>query len=254
MMTKGFDCATPLTAATAVAFAGSGFSFACRYLVPSGRKRLTREEAEAITAAGLQIVSVYETNADRALGGYEAGLKDGATAVMVAKVVGQPVGSCIYFAVDFEATAAQMQTVIDYIRGASEATPDYTTGVYGSFAVVKAVHAVGVCSRYWQTRAWSYGKRFEYANIYQYDCGPEGLGREEHGISVDLNESFGSVGWWNTQPPAEEVEECMLSVEDANKIIAFLAAGYGATPDPEAQAEFHRLANELRKASGQEEE
>ncbi|MFD0692894.1 N-acetylmuramoyl-L-alanine amidase [Paenibacillus sp. GCM10027628] len=46
----------------------------------------------------------------------------------------------------------------------------------------------------------------------------------------------------------------MLSAEDANKIIAFLSAAYNATQDPEARAEFHRLANELRKASGQPEE
>ncbi|UJF35008.1 peptidoglycan recognition protein family protein [Paenibacillus hexagrammi] len=43
----------------------------------------------------------------------------------------------------------------------------------------------------------------------------------------------------------------MLSVQDANVIIAFLSAAYNATQDPEARAEFHRLANELRKASGQ---
>lgn len=46
----------------------------------------------------------------------------------------------------------------------------------------------------------------------------------------------------------------MLSAEDANKIIAFLSAAYSCTDSQEAQAEFHRLANELRKASGQPEE
>ncbi|OAS13775.1 N-acetylmuramoyl-L-alanine amidase [Paenibacillus oryzisoli] len=43
----------------------------------------------------------------------------------------------------------------------------------------------------------------------------------------------------------------MMTVEDANKIIAFLSAAYFATSDPEAQKEFNRLANEVRKASGQ---
>jgi len=43
----------------------------------------------------------------------------------------------------------------------------------------------------------------------------------------------------------------MLSVQDANTIITFLSAAYNATQDAEARAEFHRLANELRKASGQ---
>lgn len=46
----------------------------------------------------------------------------------------------------------------------------------------------------------------------------------------------------------------MLSPEDANKIIMFLSAAYMCTDSEEAQAEFHRLANELRKASGQPEE
>lgn len=50
----------------------------------------------------------------------------------------------------------------------------------------------------------------------------------------------------------KEAQPAMLSVEDANKIIKFLVASYNATTDPEAQAEFHRLANELRKASGQD--
>jgi N-acetylmuramoyl-L-alanine amidase CwlA len=46
----------------------------------------------------------------------------------------------------------------------------------------------------------------------------------------------------------------MLSAEDANKIIAFLSAAYMATNVTAAQDEFHRLANELRKASGQPEQ
>ncbi|MFH5185970.1 N-acetylmuramoyl-L-alanine amidase [Paenibacillus sp. TAB 01] len=46
----------------------------------------------------------------------------------------------------------------------------------------------------------------------------------------------------------------MLSAQDANKIIAFLAAAYSCTNSKDAKEEFHRLANELRKASGQPEE
>lgn len=42
-----------------------------------------------------------------------------------------------------------------------------------------------------------------------------------------------------------------MSVDDANKVIAFLSAAYKATSDKEARAEFNRLANELRKVSGQ---
>lgn len=44
----------------------------------------------------------------------------------------------------------------------------------------------------------------------------------------------------------------LISAEDANRIIGFLSASYFAVDDAEAQAEFHRLANELRRISGQE--
>ncbi len=42
-----------------------------------------------------------------------------------------------------------------------------------------------------------------------------------------------------------------MDPKDANKVIEFLKAAYGVTTDKEAQAEIKRLANELRKASGQ---
>lgn len=48
-----------------------------------------------------------------------------------------------------------------------------------------------------------------------------------------------------------EVEEYKMNAADANKIILFLSAAYNATTNAEAKKEFNRLANELRKASGQ---
>ena len=244
-MTKGFDCSTPLTAQKAAAFVGQGYTFVARYLVPSGAKALTKSEADAISGAGLQLVSVFETTASRALGGRSAGLADGATALQVAAQVGQPEGSCIYFAVDFDVSSAQMPTVIAYIQAASEATPTFTTGVYGSYAVMEAVYAAGACSHFWQTYAWSAGKKSTFIQIYQYlnDV-------MVNGIDVDYDESYGNEGWWNT-PVIPEPPSYPLSVHDANAIIPFLSAGYSATTSKPAQDEFHRLANELRKASGQ---
>ncbi|OCT17059.1 hypothetical protein A8709_24015 [Paenibacillus pectinilyticus] len=247
-MTQGFDCSTPLTAPKAAAFVGNGYKFVGRYLVPSGAKALTKTEAGIISDAGLQIVSVFETTANRALGGRSAGLADGATALQVASQVGQPEGSCIYFAVDFDVTPAEMPTVIAYIQGASSATPTYTTGVYGSYAVMEAVHAAGACSHFWQTYAWSGGKKSTFIHIYQYlnDV-------MANGIAVDYDESYGNEGWWNTRITPEPPTYTM-NAKDANAIIPFLSAGYGATSSKPAQDEFHRLANALRKVSGQPEQ
>lgn len=49
------------------------------------------------------------------------------------------------------------------------------------------------------------------------------------------------------QPELPKVDP--LDPGDANKIILFLSAAFGATEDPEAKEEFHRLADELRKKS-----
>lgn len=48
--------------------------------------------------------------------------------------------------------------------------------------------------------------------------------------------------------------EVMMSAEDANKVIGFLSAAWQGTDNQEARDEFHRLANELRKVSGQEQQ
>ncbi|TCM93120.1 GH25 family lysozyme M1 (1,4-beta-N-acetylmuramidase) [Paenibacillus sp. BK033] len=55
-------------------------------------------------------------------------------------------------------------------------------------------------------------------------------------------------------PECMREKEYILKPADANKIIPFLSAAYKATQDPEAREELHRLANELRKASGQKEQ
>lgn len=240
---KGFDCATPLTSKTATSFAVDGYDFVGRYLVPGGWKALSESEATIINQAGISIVSVYETTADRALGGRTAGINDGYVAVEVARRVEQPEGSTIYCAVDFDATSAQMETVLAYIKGFSEATPRYNTGVYGSYSVIKAAQEAKVCSRFWQTYAWSRGKEADGIHIYQYKNDII-----SNGIGIDLNEGYEGLGAWNKL----KEDKPKMTKDDANKIIGFLSAAYNASNDPEARKEFNRLANELRKASGQE--
>jgi lysozyme len=62
---------------------------------------------------------------------------------------------------------------------------------------------------------------------------------------VDLNEFNGSV---------EDLFGYKMNAEDANKIIRFLSAGWFVSEGTPAADEFRRLANELRKVSGQPEE
>lgn len=244
MATKGIDCAQPLNAKAANGIAAQGYEFAARYLVPASYawKRMTREEAEIITAAGMQIISVYETSASRPAGGAANGHADGKAAYEEAVAIGQPIGSAIYFAVDYDAQPKDYAAIEAYLRAAAtELGTSYGTGVYGSYDVVEEMYKRGAARHYWQTYAWSSGKKSARANVWQYQNGVTVAGHP-----VDLNESYGGEGWWNT----EGGDEPMMKPEDAVKIIRFLSAGWNATEDPQARAEFNRLANEVRKAAG----
>lgn len=252
-MPKGIDCANPLNARTARTLAQAGYSFAGRYLVPTAYawKRLTRTEAEVITAAGMKIISVFETAVNRPQGGASAGRADGSAAFKQARLVGQPEGSAIYFAVDYDAQPSDYDRIEAYLRAAAVQIPGYRIGVYGSYAVIEEMAARGACDHFWQTLGWSRRKRSDRNNIYQYE-----IDTKVSGIAVDLNDSYGGEGWWSTSVTpsepggGEEEEEPTMSKEDALKIIAFLQAGYNATSSKEARDEFHRLADEVRKAAG----
>ncbi len=247
---KGFDCSTPLTAGIAAAFKADGQEFVIRYIDTntSSFKRLTIAEAEIISEAGLQIVSVFERMGDQASINGLRGVSDGLVALQAAKDLGQPEGSTIYFAVDYEAQASDMSNIEAYIRAAANATPQYSTGIYGSKAAIDEMQKRGACSHFWQTYAWSNGQKAEGIHLYQYSND-----RILHGISVDLNEGYGNEGRWSTMPA--------IQVSDANKVIGLLGEAFkqGITkitlPDGTVavvdQAEIHRLANVQRAASGQ---
>ncbi|MEF2965652.1 DUF1906 domain-containing protein [Paenibacillus sp. M1] len=250
MTTKGIDCAAPITTANAKKIAAAGYTFAARYLVPQrlGWKRLNRAEAEAITAAGMKVISVFETSASRPAGGSAAGQVDGAEAFKEAKLIKQPVGSVIYFAVDYDAQAKDFDKIEDYLKAAASQIPGYKVGVYGSYRVIEEMAQRKAASAFWQTYAWSAGKKSSKANVYQHKNG-----QSLAGMTVDFNESYGGEGWWDTNeadkpvtPSIPPVTEHKVSDADAEKIIRFLGAGWNVPPKDMA-GEFHRLADELRR-------
>jgi hypothetical protein len=257
-MAKAFDCAAPLTFELAAKFKADGYDAVGRYLVPDGWKRLTKDEANAISQAGLTIISIFETTADRTKGGAPAGSQDGAVALQCAQNVGQPTGSAIYFAVDYDAGPGDIDAIEAYLRAASAAAPGYEVGVYGSYAVVEEMRRRGACTKFIQTYAWSSGLRSDAAQIFQYQNDIT-----VNGIGVDLDDLTGDEGGWSTMQVPQ------LSPEVANNIInSYLSTTWqscenqrmqavqeGRTADAESWMRLrdwqHYLANELRKASGQ---
>jgi Domain of unknown function (DUF1906) len=107
------------------------------------QKRLTRAEAEALSSAGLVIGVVYEDNPTAAsYFSNTRGHQDAVNAYNAALALHQPVGSAIYFAVDFDASLSDISgSILDYFNGvrrgfsdAAQGDPNYTIGVYGSGA------------------------------------------------------------------------------------------------------------------------
>ena len=130
--------------------AAAGVKAVGRYYSINASKVLSQMEAEAISGAGLSIFVVYEDGADPAKFDASLGTFQAQQALICAGDVGQPQGSAIYFAVDFDCTTAQFQQQITpYFNAvkavfASRGLP-YKIGVYGSGLVCQGLLAAGLC-------------------------------------------------------------------------------------------------------------
>lgn len=245
---KLFDCATPLTPETAANFKANGYDGVARYLVPSTSawKALTKAEADIIQAAGLKIISVYETTADRALGDYQAGVANAKTAMQVAAQVGQPTGSTIYFTVDFDPADAQLSgPIAGYFSGIHDTLVGYDVGVYGNYDVCVFLKGKGLVTHLWETYAWS-SHQLADVNIYQYLNGP-------NGADYDEDRGFGFEGAWGNGPTAVQPTAAPTTMDPGVALTilnTWMKPSYDATKD-QAQKDYIRwLGQKLRTAAG----
>lgn len=150
--TTACDEAAPLTFARAQALGNAGYRIVGRYLdehLDPGDddylgKALTSTELSDIVRGGLGVYPIFQWNGTtRANFTYDKGFEQGGVAEARAREFGFGRGTCIYFAVDFDATQADIDAaVLDYFRGVRAAlgrTNRYTFGVYGSRNVCRNV-------------------------------------------------------------------------------------------------------------------
>jgi hypothetical protein len=116
--------------------------------------------------------------------------------------VNQSNKTTIYFAVNFNASAAEFPLTGNYFKGICDEMKNFTQndknklnwkiGVYGSFPVVYYVsHNVKEVEYIWQTYAWSKGKIAPNYNIYQYSNDISELGIK---IDYDRGNTMRSTG------------------------------------------------------------
>lgn len=206
---KGFDIYGALTFNQYQQFKNDGYSFVARYYSTTDpAKRLTKEEAQTVTEAGLKLVAVYQDYNNKAeLFNYEYGVFQCNEAIKQAIEVGQPPSvegkpSAIYFAVDeINVGDIPLSNIEKYFKGIKDTMNRFTEndpekrkwdiGIYGNYRLVKLLQEkLGTDLYVWQTSMGTgqpnyYSKYFNY-NIYQnlHEV-------NRNGISID--ENYGNV-------------------------------------------------------------
>lgn len=145
--TTGCDCATPLTLAKAQALKNAGYNIVGRYLtnVDGGtlNKRMTAAEIGYLEQAGLKFFPIMQEHGnDISDFNVFSAMTDLIKATTAAVNLGIPAGSTIYFAVDMDATDAQIQSnIIPYFQVLASSNSAYNIGVYGTRNVCRSVQA-----------------------------------------------------------------------------------------------------------------
>ncbi|MGH9620837.1 MAG: glycoside hydrolase domain-containing protein [Bryobacteraceae bacterium] len=145
-----------------------GVRFVCRYLSTQGNsKNLSQGEAASLNRAGINIVTVFETTASRALDGRNAGRSDASSALTQGAQCGQPSMAPTYYVVDFNPDSAQFAAIAEYFGGLCDKNGVGRIGVYGGYATCEFLIRSHLVSYVWQTYAWSGGQWSRHANIRQ---------------------------------------------------------------------------------------
>jgi hypothetical protein len=209
------------------ALKAAGVTTIIRYLNPLGRtsKVVTPTEAHAIAINGLRMALVSEGWGDFKHGAIDAaaGKRDAISAFNYAPTVGALRGkSTIYFAVDTDATDAQIRDeIIPYFQAIQNENvivgPFYekwSIGIYACGAACKAVYEARLADKTWLPNAlgWNGSRSYNDWNLKQH------LPRRLCGVDVDINDSRGSFGDFvpfgelHTEPPPGFVQSIINKV------------------------------------------
>lgn len=224
---KGMDVAWARP--TIAEIKATGAHWVARYFSLDASKNLTAAEVRDYVAAGLSVVTVYESTAARALQGRAAGVADAVLAERQRVAVGLPITHVQHFAVDSDVSWASVQA---YFDGAASVVGLDRVGCYGGLRVINGAQAYGI--RYlWQTVAWSGGVWSPHATIRQ----PGGtlLGG---GADVDYAEvpDFGQY----PRPSTPQEPDMPLSQADANLVAHAVAAYKNVTASPPEAVDLHQ--------------
>ena len=187
---RGFDAPTPVDALIP-RIKAHGYGFVVRYMSYNQHKNLSPGEARKLSAAGLDLVAVFEARGN-VIDNFtsEQGAKDAAQALHLASQIGQPEGSAIYFAVDLDATAHQIiVAIMPYFAAVKKGIcGKHRVGVYGSGLVCDSLRKADLAELFMLACAsgWQGTKTFTGAHLRQ----SLPTGRDGFGFQVDPDEAM----------------------------------------------------------------
>lgn len=165
---RGMDTSVDCTR-FAASLPGEGMRFVVRYYTSeAGGKRLSRREALALSQAGLQVMVVMQ-DANNTIDFFSSarGQEHAATALKQAAALGQPAGTAIYFATDFDPNAAGVRGPIsDYFHAVAQAFANapvrYAVGVYGSGLTCRLIRDAGLATYTWLSGSMGYQESHQF--------------------------------------------------------------------------------------------
>jgi len=152
----------------------AGFQFVVRYYSRFPSKVLSLAEARTLSAAGLQLMTVYQDSNDRIeLFTAALGVSQAAKAIQLATALGQPSGSAIYFAADFDPSPVHVRgPVVQYFHAVHDAlaASPFRVGVYGSGLTCRLVRDAGFAEFTWLSQSTGFRDYLSFlpqANVVQ---------------------------------------------------------------------------------------
>lgn len=212
----------------------AGKQFVVRYLFADGEggKGLDASELADLVNNGLEIVLVYEAYAASMKEGYNTGVAHAKAAQAEINRLGLPANSVVYFAADWDASAAEQAAIDDYNNGAASVIGRERVGIYGSADVMTRTMASKSATWFWQTYAWSRGRVQEGIHLYQY------LNGQNLNGAVDYNrtslDNYGQVSKAGSiapsvPTPSQPAQASGTYTVVAGDTLSGIAARYGTT-------------------------
>jgi LysM repeat protein len=265
MATEGIDYSWARPGGATIKRAGK--KFVVRYLFEDGQggKGLDASELADLVANGLEIVLVYEAYAESPLGGRAVGIAHAQASQREINRLGLPKNSPVYFAIDWDASAAQQGVVDEYLRGAASVVGMERVGVYGSADVMTRCMQNKSATWFWQTYAWSRGRVQEGIHLYQYLNGQNLNGAVDYNrTSLDNYGQVSKAGQINPSVPApsQPADPQGTYTVRAGDTLSGIAARYGtsyqelaringiANPNVISVGQVLRLSGSAPKPSG----